>query len=318
MKRILLTALIIIMAPAASWAAKTTYIVTNHRFNYVKVKEIKGSEAEARRMTHPMTLNEQGVRAALESVKLSRGYVLKKEVDTQRVFDDDAIDFLAPGIVRAFAKATPMEQVIISYLSKNPIFILRNDRLNIASMWISGNKLYIHFMKLYAKITGDIDKRGNEARAASKARGLRVKLELAPGQTMAANDLETLILDLNYDYATKPGMVKTPLIDYTMSGQKVETYGKTAQESAKKEKKAKAAKTPPPVMAAPAAPVPVAAGATAGASMAGTTASSSAPSAAPATSATAERLRELDRLQKEGLINKKEYDAKRKEILKDL
>ena len=203
-KKILLLAVTICAVPSFAWSAKTTYIATNRRFNYVKIKEVKGSVARSRDMTHPVELSEQQIRSALLSVKLSRRYLISKKVDTQRVFDDRAIDFLAPNLVRAFAQAGPKEEVVFSYLSKNPKFIIRNDRLNIAKAWIHGKELHIKFLKLYAKIFGDVDKRGNERRAINRATGLRVRLDLGPGQKMAIDDSDEVILNLDYDYAEGP------------------------------------------------------------------------------------------------------------------
>ena len=204
MKRIVLLAMVFVLMPSFAWSAKTTYIATNKRFNYVKIKEVKRSVAQRRGMTHPVQLGGQRLRSALASIKLARSYLIKKRVDTQRVFDDRATDFLAPNLIRAFAQAGPAEEVVFSYLSKNPRFIMRNDRLNIARAWVHGNELHIKFEKLYAKIFGDVDKRGGERRAISRSTSLRVRLELGPGQMMAVDDSDEVILDLGYDYAEKP------------------------------------------------------------------------------------------------------------------
>ena len=80
-----------LLAPAAALAKKVTYIYDNHRFNFVRLEEIKPAEAVKRGMTHPVQLDEQGVRSALASISLSRAYVIKKEVDTQQVFSEAAV-----------------------------------------------------------------------------------------------------------------------------------------------------------------------------------------------------------------------------------
>ena len=221
MKRIVFALLAVCVFSTTAWAAKTTYIVNNRRFNYVKLKEVKGSVAETRGMTHPVTLNEKGLRAALESIKLSRTYIIKKEADTQEVFSEYAIEFLVPAMVQAFKQATPMEEVVISYLNKNPIFILRNDRINIAVCWVQGNMLHVKFKKLFAKVTGDVDKRGNERKAVARARGLRVNLDLQPGQMLAVNDTDEVILDLNYNYVKQVEKKEEVREGVTMSGEKM-------------------------------------------------------------------------------------------------
>ena len=316
MKKILGIAIALVLVAGTAWAAKTTYIVNNGRMNWVKFKEISASKAAALNMSHPATLSEEGIRAALASINLSRTYVIKKEVDEQRVFDDRTIDYLAPALVRAFAEANSNEIIVFSYLSKNPIFILRNDRLNICDAWVSNGELHIRFQKLYAKIDGDTDKRGNEARIVSQARGLRVKLELGPGQKLGVDDTDEIVLGLDTNYVKAPVPEKKVTEGVTLTGKKIPLAGvpetevattTAADEKAAKKKAAKEAKAQealaaqtPSATAAPAAPVTM----------------------VPAPSATArspkERLQQLDQLKKEGLINQKEYDAKKQEILNQL
>lgn len=266
MKKIFLMALILSFAPAVSFAGKTTYIVTNHRLNYVKLKEVKGSVMEGRAMTHPAALDETGLRQALASINLSRSYLISKEVDTLRVFDENAVNFLAPAFAKAFSRAKSNEEIVFSYLAKNPVFIIRNDRLTVGTAWIHENELHIKFSKFYAKVLGDIDKRGNEDKAASSARGLRVKLDLGEGQKYGISDPEEVILDLHYNYAKKPEEVKKSEEEagVTMAGEKISAGGDV-------------------------------------------------PALTPK-----ERLKQLDQLKKEGLINKEEYDTKRAEIIKEL
>lgn len=293
MKRIFLVVLAISFFATSAWAAKTTYIVTNHRMNYVKLKEAKGREIEERQMTHPATIDEQGLRLALASVKLSRGYLIKKEVDTQSVFDDTAIDFLAPALVKAFAGAKANEEVVFSYLSKNPMFIIRNDRINICNVWVHDNELHVKFQKLYAKVFGDTDKRGGEDRAVAQAQGLRVKLELGEGQMMGVSDPDEVVLNMNFNYAKKPEPKPEP-VAVTMAGEKMPAEGEASSGvavDAGKGKKGKVAKKSPEAEAAPAAPAPP---------------------------TPKERLESLEQLKKDKLINKKEYEEKRKEILKEL
>lgn len=296
MKKMIAAAILGILWVNTSWAAKTTYIVTNNRFNYVKLKEIKAKEAETLKITHPATLDEQGLRGALSSINLARSYVVKKEADTQQVFDENAINYLAPAIVRAFAQASPQEIVVFSYLSKNPYVFIRNDRLSICRAWISDGELHVKFEKLYAKLFGDTDKRGNEAKLISQARGLRVKLELGEGQKLGIDDTDEIVLSLNTNYTKKPEVAKVVTEGVTMSGEKVPLGGEEqteevpAKENKKAAKKGKVAKE----------------------------AEFATTSQPLTTKSPKERLEELNDLKKNGLIDKKEYEEKKKEILKDL
>ncbi len=293
LKPLALVALAVVLAPAVSYAAKSTYIATNHRFNYVKLKEVKPSVAQELGMSHPATVDEQGLKLALESIMLSRSFVIKKKVDTQRVFNDASLSFLAHNMSVAFAQAKPNEVVVFSYLMKNPIFILRNDRLNLGRAWVQGDELHIKLKKLFAKVTGDIDKRGNERKAVAKSRGLRIRLELKPGQMMAIDDPEELILNMNYNYAKdieREGE-KKPEVIKTMAGEEIKTEA-TATPEAK----------PAAVTATTA-----------------TTATGTAVAANSGGEKTVEqRLRTLDQLRKDNLISNKEYKEKKKEVLKDL
>ena len=297
---------VLVLLSVSAFAAKTTYVTTNHRFDWVKLKEVSSQVAGERQMTHPVTIDEQGLRAALASIQLSRSFVIKKEVDTQRVFDDDTVNALAGAMAKAFSMATDRDEVVFSSLNKNPLFILRNDRLNLGQAWVHENELHIKFDKLYAKLIGDTDKRGNEAKIIAKAQGLRISLELGAGQKLGITDPEELVLDLNYNYVKKPEEEKKAE-GVTMSGQKAEPglqpgeaappaeaaadKGKEASEKATKGSKKKG-------KAEAAAPVET-------------------PPPAPVKSAK-DRLQELETLKKDGLINKQEYQQKKQEILKDL
>lgn len=295
MKKVLFFAVTTLVFATTALAAKTTYITTNHRFNFIKLKEVGGKVAGERQMSHPATVDEQGLRAALASINLARSYLIKKEVDTQRVFDDDAINFLAPALVRAFSKAGPNEEVVFSYLSKNPFFIIRNDRLNLGQAWIHNDELHIRFDKLYAKILGDVDKRGNEAKAIAKAQGLRVQLELSTGQKLGINDADEIVLDMHTSYVKLPEPEKPPT-PITMSGEKpaeeVAAVPAPADKKTEKSTKKEATGTKGSV------PVETA--------------------AVPAQKTPKDRLEELKKLRQDGLIEKKEYEEKKKEILKEL
>lgn len=290
MKRISGVLFAVVMAaiiPTAAFAGKTTYIANDHRFNYVKLSEVKNSLIEMRKMTHPVTLDENGVRTALASIKLARSYIVKKEVDTQQVFDERSINFLAPNLTKALAQASPAEEIVFSYLSKEPLFVLRNDRLTMGKAWVEGNELHISFDKLYAKLIGDVDKRGNEAKAAARAQGLRVSLELSPGQKLGIQDTDEIVLDLHYDYAQKP--LEVAPVNTTMAGDKIPD-ATPADDSKKKGKKESKAKQESLAQAAPAAVTPT----------------------------LEDRIRSLDDLKKKGLLSKKEYEEKKREILKGL
>ena len=67
MKKILGIAIALVLVAGTAWAAKTTYIVNNGRMNWVKIKEVSAAKAAALNLSHPATLSEAGIRAALAS-----------------------------------------------------------------------------------------------------------------------------------------------------------------------------------------------------------------------------------------------------------
>lgn len=287
MRKAVFFALIAVMLPSYAVAKKTTYIVTNHRFNYVKLVELSAKDvSKLGGITQPKDIDEAKMRAVLKTVKMSRRHLFSKEIDSQEVFDDSSINYLAPALSKAFRDAKDNEKVVFSYLMKNPFFIIRNDRLNLGSAWIHDNELNIKFDKLYAKVTGNTDARGNEAKAVANSRGVRIDLEYGPGQQAGDKDPEVLIVDLNHDFETEAAAIA--------SAEQTEKEEKANKKKSKKEV-AKAEQTAP----------------------------AASPAATPAQTATQgddvkARLEKLEQLKNDKLITNKEYQEKKKEILKDL
>jgi hypothetical protein len=280
MKKYALTALLVaaILLPATGLARKTTYIVTNKRLNYVKLVEVKASVAEEHNMSHPVDIPTSKMRDILEALTLSKEHLIGEKVDTRQVFDERAVGYLAPALSRAFREAKPNEEVQFSYVVKSPYFIIRNDRLTMIDAWVSGNELFLDFKKLYAKLSGDTDKRGNMSKIVSRAKGLRVSLDLQPGQQMASVGSRTLVVDLNY----------VPVVAST---------AETSSDGVKRTSKSKR---------------------TVDDDAAASSKEAAAVDAAVDSDPATRRLEKLDALRKRGLITKKEYKAKKKEILNDL
>ncbi len=288
MKRIIMSvlAVAVIAAPSLALAKKTTYITTNRRLNYVKLVEVKPAVAEERQMTHPVDITEQKLRDILISLKLSKGQLFSDEVSERRVFDDYSASYLAPALSQAFRQAKENEEVLFSFVVKNNKFILREDRLTMVTAWVSNNELYLEFDKLYAKLTGDTDKRGNTSKLVSRARGSRVHLELEPGMQMAAVGSNVLMIDLKHDFA--------PVVAETTPAPAART-----KDTPKRSTKSKYSRE-------------------AGAGEATAEASSTAAPAVSSEDSITRRLEELDTLRKRNLISRKEYNEKKKEILNDL
>ena len=196
MKKIIFVVIGLSLFCGAALAKKTTYIYTDNRFNFVKIEEMSKKEADALATNQPFTISEEQVRAILKELKLARSFIRNKETETQDIFDESAINFLAPKLVDALSKATYKDKIIFSYLTKDPKFILRNDRLTIVDAWVSDNKVYFNFEKLMARLDGDYDKRGDYSKIVARARGLRVSLEIREGQAYGTSTDE-VVVDLN-------------------------------------------------------------------------------------------------------------------------
>ncbi len=290
-KLILILAICFISATAI---AKTTYIYTDHRFNSVKIESMSKSDAERRKPNQPFTISPDKMTALLKSVKLSRSFVLKKEVETQDVFDDRAVGFLASKISDALAQATNKDQIVISYLTKDPIFIMRNDRITIATLWMQGADLYINFEKLAAKLIGDYDKRGDFSKIIANAKGLRMSLEVRDGQSYGEST-GMLVFDTNHDFNGKPVVEEDADESAVKPKAKEGKVVRQPSQDPKGPQLIKRQKVKEGEAVAPAAPV---------------------VDVTPKTAK--ERLKALDQLKEDGLINDKEYTQKRKEIIKGL
>lgn len=277
-----------IMLPSLAWARKSTYIVTDRRLNYVKVVEVKPVVAQERGMSHPIDISEQKVRDVLSSLVLSKGQILSEKEHERRVFDDYSVGYLAAPISQAFRQAKSNEEVQFSFVVKDPKFILRDDRLTMVTAWVSKGELYLQFDKLYAKLTGDTDKRGDYSKQVSRARGTRVHFQLSPGQQMASVGSDTLIIDLAHDFA--------PVTSSAFAAEDAAVE----KDAPKRSRRSKYEKDKAADVSSAEAAVPAAA------------------SAASAEQNVTRRLEELDMLRKRNLITRKDYEEKKKEILNEL
>lgn len=231
MKRLVVIVVLVacVAAPAMALARKTTYFVTNKRWNYVKLVEVKPAVAQERNMRHPMDVSQAQMVDILKSLKLSKRHMIGDKIDTREIFNQKAINYLAPALCQAFRAAMPNEEVQFSYNVKDPMFILRNDRLTMVTAWVSGNDLYLHFDKLAVKMLGDTDKRGQKSYVLSRTQGIRLSLEIGPGQQMAAVGSKTMVVDLKYN--SKP----------VVASSKTEEGGKAVASSASSTKTAETA-----------------------------------------------------------------------------
>lgn len=195
MRALRVMVLVCCLLPAFA-AAESKYIYTNHRLDYVKLQPIPKKILAGKAPTHPATIAIGKMQEILASLKVSRKLFLRKQVETQEIFNEKAVAFLAPLLVEAFQRASAEDEVVFSYLWKNPQLIMRNDRFTAAKAWVKDQEMHIEFLKLHAKLEGDTDKKGNFDRVVNQAKSLRIELEPQAGQMFGASNPHELVIDL--------------------------------------------------------------------------------------------------------------------------
>lgn len=233
MKRILF--LLVFCFVTGTAFAKTTYIYNNNRMNYVKIEGIHKDDLKICQPTQPATISEQKMRDILKAVRFSRTYILKEELEDERVFTDREINFFAPKVIEALSQATEKERVAISYVTKDPMFVMRNDRLTIAVLWVCGSDMHMRFEKLLAKLTGDYDKRSDYSKIIAQSRGLHISLELGDGQSYGRTKDE-LVINLDYDFSEEPPSVPVAAVSAGEKGKEVVAVQPPAEPKTTKER----------------------------------------------------------------------------------
>ena len=276
---LLIVALISFLMPVLAEASKTTYIYTDRRFNFVKRVELSEDELKGVKRNQPFNFSDLQMRDMLAGVKLSKQLILDKQTKEQTVFDQAALDFLVPYLTKAFKEAEPNEEVVFSVLSQTGQILMHDNRLTIASVWVEGDGLHLKFRKLMAKIMITSEKMGDVSQAINRAQGLRVSLEAGPGQEFG-NSTEELIVKIPDANAT--AVVAASVKEGTMD----QGLGTRDHGLGTMDQKPKTAKTVDAV--------------------------------AIPSSSVEERLKKLENLKKQGLVNDEEYKQKRQEILQQL
>lgn len=301
--RILLTFVLALLFCAGSVFAKSEYIY-RQRVNWVKIIKAPPKDVPLGSLDHPYTsVTAEQMEAMLLSIKISKRYLLKKTLNTIDVFNSWEARMFSPFIVEALAKADPDHVVHLSVVHKRPLFILRNDRLSMANIWVDAEGIHFQFTKLFAKLSGDYEASAYMDKELKRSKTMRITLEANEGQKLSYQSATEIILDPNFDFIT--GMKKE--LEEKKLAEEEEMKAKSER---KKEKKEKA--SPKPVAAktetkAPAEAEPA----------------EVSPEPAEQESSTDEksvndRLRDLNDLKKEGLISKKEYEQLRKKILSEI
>lgn len=303
MKRMLkFIAVMVCFVPGLASASKI-YQQPNNPANFVKIEKFKPKGPEVQ-LNHPHTFTDEQIRAILRTLKYSKKLILLKESKNRDIYELEYVDKFAPYLIEAFAKATPEQAVIWSVVQKRPYFIIRNDKLTIARLWIVGNELHIDFLKVEAKLQGDYQAKTTGQRLIDEAKGVGIKIEPQQGQKFSLDSTEEIILDLNANW---PQIADALDVEDERLREEVEL----AKKGKKMAKNGGAAPSSAATSAASGAAAPTS-----------VTTSAPAPARPPASakdqSDAQNRLTELKGLKDKGLITEKDYDKKKEEILKDL
>jgi hypothetical protein len=259
-----------------SAASADDYIYkSRNKLDFVKLDTAKKDEKETG-INHPHDFEPDQIRAVLSSLNFNKKIIMLKDVENRNLFDAENVEFLTPHLVEAFKKAKPDQVVVVSYFTRDTHVIIQNDRLTIFRAYLKNDGLHLKFTKMYAKLLGDVGTLGVD-RMAQNARGIRVSLELQPGQNRVAWDPEEIVMDL--------AQLKSP------ASVKEEPVKKVA-----KKEIVRKTKTETPAVETPA----------------------KVSSNGDGSKSVRDRLQELDQLRKDALITEKEYQAKKKDLLKEL
>ncbi|MBF0492253.1 MAG: SHOCT domain-containing protein [Deltaproteobacteria bacterium] len=281
-KMILFSLFTLCFSPLPLKAAEKIWKQNNNPANYIDLESIKDSVAEDLILNHPYHIDAKKITDMLLSVRYNKALLFRKDIKDQQVFfDTDLVEKkFAPRIEEAFQKASPNQVVVVSMVQKDPFFVLRNDRLSVFKMFVAQDGMHIKFMKTDSHLSGDYQAHTTGTKLIQGAKGMKISLEPQPGQKLSFADAQEVILDLNYDFAA--------LVD-----KKAEEETEKEKEKNKRVKRSDSSTT-------------------------STAASSTKAPSSEVKKAPAERLKDLKALKEQGLISPAEYEAKKKEILKDL
>lgn len=299
MKRILSFVFILILFfYAGAVDAKSEYIY-RQRVNWVKIIKASPKDVPLGALNHPYTsVTAEQMEAMLLSIKISKRYLLKKTVNTIDVFNSWEARRFSPFIVEALAKADPDHVVHLSVVHKRPHFILRNDRLSMANVWVDVEGVHFQFTKLFAKLSGDYESSAYMDKELRRSKTMRVTLEANEGQKLSYQSATEIILEPNYDFIT--GMKREQ--EEKKLAEEEELKAKSKRKKGKKVAKTKTTEKEASDKAQPAKvqPKPIEL------------------ETLSTGKSVSERLRDLNSLKQEGLISKKEYKKLREKILSEI
>ncbi len=184
---------------AVPLGADTFIYKSSNKIDYLKIDQAKKVEKEGG-LKHPHSFSPDKIREILRSIRFNRKAIIFADIREDQLFPERNVEFLAPYLIEAFNKVEPEQVVVISFFTERSDNVLPDDRLTIFRAYLKEDGLHLKFSKLYAKLLGDRTTKG-ATRAVQAAKGLRVSLELQPGQNRVSWDPEEIVIDPDF----KPG-----------------------------------------------------------------------------------------------------------------
>ncbi|MDO8461819.1 MAG: hypothetical protein Q7S98_03050 [Deltaproteobacteria bacterium] len=214
-------ALALLFFSSLSFASEYLY---KGRVEYIRIEKA-GRGVGKRTLSHPYTFTDEGMRGILSSLRFSKKMLITKDIEERNLFSARSVEFLIPYLVRGFAKLKEKEQIHFAYIEQDPKSLIRSDRLTAATLFVEEGMLHIRFGKIFAKLLGDYQRKGQE-HLLDDARSLGLSLEYAPGVEPSGEDDKEVLINLAYDFT------KTPP---TLASAEKEKKGKEVKKEAPKE-----------------------------------------------------------------------------------
>lgn len=198
------------------------------RVEYIRIEKANRDIAK-KTLSHPYIFTDDTMRGILSSLRFSKKVLIVKDIEERRLFSDRSVEFLLPYLVRGFSKLKEKEQIHFAFIEQDPKFLIRSDRLTAATLFVEGGMLHIRFGKIFAKLLGDYERKGQE-HLLNDARSLGLSLEYSPGVEPSAEDDKEVLINLAYDFTKSP-----PVLAGSEKEKKGRGLKKEVEKEAKKE-----------------------------------------------------------------------------------
>lgn len=190
-----------VLAPAAAMAKSKKYLYRN-RINWVKLNKLSKKQLAGVELQHPTTeITIPQMEAMMQSIEMNKASFIGGKYKVKNIFSIEETKKYAPFIVKALNKAAPNQVVNASVVQKRGKSIVRNNFLTIFNVYVMEDGVHFYFGKLFAKLEGDYMEVSNMDRSIRRAKSSRVSLNAGPGQKLAFNDENEIVLETGFDFA---------------------------------------------------------------------------------------------------------------------